>query len=113
MNRVLSLACSVAALLSVSVLGACASSGPALPDGMSEGVFSRLQCESGKSFSARFAEGAGSVRVRGLHGSSELALVSPGVYEGEGYRFVTSSNVDGIALFHSDKVEARLCKAIN
>ncbi len=110
MNRVLSLACSVAALLSVSVLGACASSGLTLPAGMSEGVFGRLQCESGKSFSARFAEGAGSVRVRGLHGASELALVSPGVYEGEGYRLVTSSSVDGIALFHNSKVEARLCK---
>lgn len=90
-------------------LAACASTSSYLPSGMSEGMFSRLSCEDGKSFQARFAEGGKSVRVRALHGATELAMTQIGVYEGDGYQLQLSGN-DGLSLHHKGKVEARQCK---
>ena len=93
-------------------LAGCASTPPtAVPSGMSPGVFGRLECEGGKAFAARFAEGGQSVRVRALHGSAELLRQSDTEFGGDDYRLVTTGP-DGVALFHKGKAEARLCKSV-
>ncbi|NDY89605.1 lysozyme inhibitor [Ideonella livida] len=97
-----------ACLASVLGLVAC-SSAPTLPAGFAAGQFGRVNCEDGKTFQARFQEDGSSVRVRALHGSAELARSAQGVYTGEGYRLVTEG-ADGLALFHHDKVQGRLCQ---
>jgi hypothetical protein len=93
----------LAALL--ATLG-CAS-GPPLPEGMKVDQFVSFQCEGGKRFSARVAEGGQSIRVR-ADGGYELDHKADGVYEGQGFRLVTSAGTAN--LFHDGKQTHKGCK---
>lgn len=91
------------------VLGACASTGGA-PAGLQPGRFVAMTCDGGKVFQARLSEDRRSVRVRGHHGSAELAPAGAGVYEGDGYRLVTQGE-GATQLLHDNKVFGKGCKA--
>ena len=81
-----------------AALCACASTGEA-PAGLRPGQFVAMSCEGGKAFQARLSSDQRSIRVRGLHGSAELAPAGAGVFEGEGYRLVTQGE-GAIQLLH-------------
>ena len=90
-------------------LAACATSGGA-PAGLEPGKFVSLSCEGGKGFQARLSEDKRSIRVRGHHGSAELAASGAGVFEGDGYRLVTQGE-GATQLLHDNKVFGKGCKA--
>jgi hypothetical protein len=97
--------------LVVSALGLCVllgcASGPPVPAGMKVGEFVPFECEGGKRFSARVAEGGQSIRVRS-DGGFELDHKSNGVYEGSGWRLVAEAGV--ASLFHEGKQTHKACR---
>ena len=95
----------VLSVLGLLALAGCASS-PPLPAGMKIDQFVTFQCEGGKRFAARVAEGAQSVRVR-YEGGFELDRKDAGVYEGEGFRLVTDAT--SANLFHNGKQTHKGC----
>ncbi len=97
------------ALGGAAILAGCATQ-VAAPAALTPGKFVNFACEGGKTFSARLAAGGSSVRVRSQHGSAELDSKGAGLYEGDGYRFVTQGS-DAISLLYGGKPQGQRCKA--
>lgn len=91
----------------VAAASGCASSPPA-PTGLAAGRFVSLDCQAGKRLQARYAEDGRSVRVRAMHGASELERQADGSFAGDGYVLRPAS--DGLRLDHGGKPEVQGCK---
>lgn len=104
MKAILSCAAAAAALISTG----CATPA-ATPAGMKSGEFVTFNCEGGKRFQARLAQGGESVRLR-YEGGYELDRKDAGVYEGEGWKLDTG-RPGGAEVLHNGKPALQNCKA--
>lgn len=98
----------LAPILTLGILSGCAAGNPPMPAGMKAGQFVSFNCEEGKRFQARVAEGGGTVRVR-YEGGYELDRIAAGVYEAEGWKLVSGS-AGTAELFHNGKALLKNCK---
>ncbi len=94
--------------VAASLLVACAGT-PVAPAGMVAGSFVSLACQGGKMLQARYAADGSTIRVRALHGSTELERRADGSFAGDDYTL--NSTPQGWLLSHKGKPEAQGCKA--
>lgn len=90
-----------------SLLAACAST-PVAPAGLVAGSFVSLGCQGGKMLQVRYAADGRSVRVRALHGSTELEQRADGSFAADDYELTALP--EGWLLKHKGKPEAQGCK---
>lgn len=96
------------AAAAASLLAGCAGT-PVAPSGMVAGSFVTLGCQGGKMLQARYAADGRSVRVRALHGSTELERRPDGSFAADDYELTAGS--EGWLLKHKGKPEAQGCKS--
>jgi hypothetical protein len=98
----------VASLVALATVAGCASTST-VPAGMKVGQFVTFDCEGGKRFQARMAEGGETVRVR-YEGGYELDRKEAGIYESEGWKLVMQGP-GATELQHNGKTALKNCKA--
>lgn len=96
------------AVPALAMLSGCAITTSPAPAGMKVGQFVTYQCDGGKQFQARLADGGDSVRVR-YEGGWELDRKAGGIYEADGWKLMSQGT--GMQLLHNGKPAATNCRA--